>query len=115
LWRRFTDVLKRPLCPLDLRIERVLSVANRDEKAELSPEGIARFNRKRLAAEEGAALADVERQAIDIRKNMARLRELRDTKEAADATLRASLPAPSPKNRRSKLARRPIPAIIDAS
>jgi hypothetical protein len=34
-----------------------------------------------LAAEEGArALADVERQAIDVRKNMARLRELRETK-----------------------------------
>jgi len=86
------------------------------KSAELSPEGVARFNRKRLAAEEGArALADVERQAIDVRKNMARLRELRETKEAADATLRVSLPAPSPKNRRSKLARRPIPATIDAS
>jgi hypothetical protein len=76
------------------------------KSAEPSPEGIARFNRKRLAAEEGArALADVERQAIDVRKNMARLRELRETKEAADATIRASLPAPSPKKRRSKLAR----------
>jgi len=52
-----------------------------------SPEGIARSNRQRLAAAEGAlALADVERQAIEVRKNMARLRELRETKEAADAT-----------------------------
>jgi hypothetical protein len=76
------------------------------KSAEPSPDSIARFNRKRLAAEEGArALADVERQAIDVRKNMARLRELREIKEAADATLRASLPAPSPKKRRSKLAR----------
>jgi hypothetical protein len=74
--------------------------------AEPSPESIARFNRKRLAAEEGArALLDVERQATDIRKNMARLRELRETKEAADAVLSASLPARAPTKRRSKSAR----------
>jgi pyridoxal biosynthesis lyase PdxS len=74
--------------------------------AEPSPESIARFNRKRLAAEEGArALLDVERQGTDIRKNMARLRDLRETKEAADAVLLASLPAPVPKKRRSKLER----------
>lgn len=74
--------------------------------AEPSPESIARFNRKRLAAEDGArALLDVERQATEIRKNMARLRDLRETKEAADAVLLASLPAPDPKKRRSKLAR----------
>ena len=86
------------------------------KSAEPSADSIARFKRKQLAAEEGArALADVERQAIDIRKNMARLRELRETKEAADATVRASLPAPSPKKRRRKLARQSIPATIDAS
>lgn len=74
--------------------------------AESSPEGIARSDRKRLAAEEGArALADVERQAIEVRKNMARLRELRETKEAADVARRASLPAPSPKKRTKKLPR----------
>jgi len=74
--------------------------------AQPSPESIARFNRKRLAAEDGArALSDVERQAIDIRKNMARLRELRETKEATDAVLLASLPAPPPKSSRSKSAR----------
>ncbi|MGO4714366.1 transcriptional regulator [Bradyrhizobium sp. 2TAF24] len=61
--------------------------------AELSPESIARSNRKRLAAEEGArALADVEKRAVEIRKNMARLREVREAKEAADDALRASLP-----------------------
>jgi hypothetical protein len=74
--------------------------------AEPSPESIARINRKRLAAEDGArALLDVERQATDIRKNMARLRDLRETKEAADAVLVESLPAPEPKKRRSKSAR----------
>jgi hypothetical protein len=74
--------------------------------AQQSPESIARFNRKRLAAEDGArALLDAERQASDVRKNMARLREFRKTKEAADAVLSASLPAPAPKRRRGKLAR----------
>ena len=43
----------------------------------------ARANRLRLAAEEGArALEEVTREAIAVRKNMARLRELRLAKEA---------------------------------
>lgn len=71
--------------------------------AEPSPEGIARFNRKRLAAEEAArALADVEKQAIEVRKNMARLREVREAKEAADAILQAALPVPTPGKRSRK-------------
>lgn len=82
--------------------------------AELSPEGIARSDRKRLAAEEGVrALADVERQAIEVRKNMARLRDIREAreretereKEAADAALRAAPPAPAVKKRSRKAAR----------
>ena len=65
--------------------------------AEPSPESIARSNRQRLAAEEGArAMVDVGKQAVDVRKNMARLRELREAKEAADAALQASLPPPTP-------------------
>lgn len=76
---------------------------NARKSAEPSPEAIARSERQRLAAAEGAqAIADVERQAIDVRKNMARLRELREAKEAADATLRASLPAPTPAKRKKK-------------
>ena len=44
---------------------------------EPSPETMARANRRRLAQEEGArAMADVEKQAVDIRKNMERLRAL---------------------------------------
>jgi len=74
--------------------------------AEPSPEGIARSNRQRLAAEEGAkAMADAEKQAVDVRKNMARLRELRKAKEVADATLQASLPAAIPAKRKKKLPR----------
>ncbi len=44
---------------------------------------IARANRLRLAAEEGArAMGEVTKEAIALRKNMARLRELRLAKEA---------------------------------
>ena len=73
------------------------------KSAEPSPEDIARSNRKRLAAEEGArALADVEREAIAVRANMTRLREVREAKEAADAALRRTLPAPTLKKRSRK-------------
>lgn len=47
-------------------------------------------------------MADAEKQAVDVRKNMARLRELREAKEAADATLQASLPAPTLTKRKKK-------------
>jgi hypothetical protein len=48
-----------------------------------SPEQIARAKRLRLAKEEGArAMEDAQREAISVRKNMARLRELRLAKEA---------------------------------
>lgn len=73
------------------------------KSAEPTPEGIARLTRQRLAAEEGArAMADAEKRSIELRKNMVRLRELREAKEAADATVRASLPAPAPKKRTRK-------------
>lgn len=45
---------------------------------------LARANRLRLSAEEGArAMEDVTKEAVAIRKNMARLRELRLAKEAS--------------------------------
>ena len=48
-----------------------------------SPESIARANRQRLAFEEGIrAMADVEREAAAVRKNMERLRALREAKQA---------------------------------
>ena len=73
------------------------------KSAEPSPESVARTNRQRLAAQEGAqAMLDAEKQAVDVRKNMARLRELRQAREAADATLQASLPAPTPTKRKKK-------------
>jgi hypothetical protein len=52
-------------------------------KKPLSPTSIERAERQRVAAEEGArAIAEVERDAAAIRKNMERLRALREAKEA---------------------------------
>ncbi len=61
--------------------------------AEPSPESIARANRQRLALEEGArAMADVEQRAIAIRKNMERLRALREAREAEEARTQVAVP-----------------------
>ena len=58
-----------------------------------SPDSIARANRQRLAREEGArAMADVEKQAIEVRQNMQRLRALRETKEAEEIRNSDTLP-----------------------
>jgi hypothetical protein len=55
---------------------------------EPSPVSIARANRQRLAREEGVrAMADVEKGAVAVRKNMERLRALRQAKEAEEAAL----------------------------
>ncbi|MCS3762932.1 hypothetical protein GGE24_004939 [Bradyrhizobium centrosematis] len=47
-------------------------------------------------------MADAERQAIDVRKNMARLRAAREAKEAADEAVRLALPPPALKKRSKK-------------
>lgn len=79
---------------------------NARKSAVPSPEAIARSDRQRLAAEEGArAIADVEQRTIEVRKNMARLRELREAKEVADAALATTLPSPGPKKRTRKSGR----------
>jgi hypothetical protein len=71
------------------------------KSAELSPESIARANRQRLAAEEGArAMADVEQRAIAVRKNMERLRALRETKEAEKARTHVAIPVTAKKKRK---------------
>ena len=62
---------------------------------------IARANRLRLAAEEGArAMGEVAKEAIALRKNMARLRELRLAKEAD--TIRQQIAAGNDPNARPK-------------
>ena len=49
-----------------------------------SSESLIKADRRRLAAEDGArAMVEIEQQAIAIRKNMERLRELRHAKEAS--------------------------------
>jgi len=58
-----------------------------------SPSSIARAERMRVAAEEGQrAMADVAKEGAAVRTNMARLRALREAKEAEDAKTQASLP-----------------------
>ena len=72
--------------------------------AEPSPESIARASRQRLAADEGArAMADVEQKAIAVRKNMERLRALREAKEAEGAGTQAVLPKTAKTKRKNGL------------
>jgi hypothetical protein len=57
-----------------------------DKPGDQSPTQLARANRMRLAAEEGArAMEEATKEGIAVRKNMARLRELRLAKEASAA------------------------------
>ena len=56
-----------------------------------SAESIARANRQRVAQEDGArAMAGIEQKAIAVRKNMERLRALRETRETQEAILEQS-------------------------
>lgn len=78
------------------------------KSSEPSPESIARANRQRLAQEEGQrAMADVERDAVAVRKNMERLRALRRAKEAEEAAHAAANPEPEapPKPAKKKVKR----------
>jgi hypothetical protein len=69
---------------------------------EKSPESLARVNRQRLAAEEGArAMIDVEQKAVAVRRNMERLRALRQAKEVEEAKIQTALPAETKKKRKS--------------
>ncbi|MBR0756540.1 hypothetical protein JQ604_30550 [Bradyrhizobium jicamae] len=76
---------------------------------ELTPERLARTDRQRLAAEEGArAMADVERDAVAVRKNMERLRSLREARDADAAAEAAANPPPAkpaPKKRVKRIVR----------
>ncbi|MGJ4998421.1 transcriptional regulator [Bradyrhizobium sp. HKCCYLR20261] len=67
---------------------------------ERSPESLARAERQRVAAEDGAkARAEWDQRAIAVRKNMERLRTLRLAKEAEVAQ---SAPVALPAKRRRK-------------
>jgi hypothetical protein len=69
-------------------------------------ESIARANRQRFAREEGArAIADIQQQATAIRKNMERLRSLREARDALEAdTLRPDDAVPKKKSKKIALA-----------
>ncbi|MHC2255324.1 hypothetical protein [Bradyrhizobium embrapense] len=65
-----------------------------------SPASLERAERQRLAAEEGArAMAEVERDALAVRKNMERLRALREAREAEAATEDDTAPAAAAKKK----------------
>jgi hypothetical protein len=71
-----------------------------------SPESIARANRQRIAQEEGIrAMADVERDAVAIRKNMERLRALREAKEAEALRTEAPSPTATTKTRKKRVSK----------
>jgi len=76
------------------------------KSTEPSPKSIVRADRQRLALEEGArAMADIERHAIALRKNMERLRALREAKEAEEASTQAALPPTSAKKRKRAISK----------
>jgi hypothetical protein len=68
-----------------------------------SAESIARANRQRLAFEEGVrAMADVEREAVAVRKNMERLRALREARDAEKVGTEATSGNAAAKGKRKK-------------
>jgi hypothetical protein len=75
---------------------------------EPSAESIARANRLKIAAEDGKkALVDVERQAVAVRQNMARLRTLREAEEARRIEEKRNQPdVPLARKKRKKSAAR---------
>jgi hypothetical protein len=78
------------------------------KRGEPSPTSLARAERQRVAAEEGArAMADADRNSAAVRTNMERLRALRQAREAEDAIKQAELP-PAAKKKRKASAKRKV-------
>ena len=76
------------------------------KSAEPSAESVARANRQRLAQEEGVrAMADIEQKGVALRKNMERLRALREASEAQAASANPTLPGAATKKRKKKVIR----------
>ncbi|MCD0416147.1 transcriptional regulator [Rhodopseudomonas sp. BR0M22] len=68
-----------------------------------SPTSIERARRKALEQQEGAQrMAEIEREAVAARKNMARLRELRLAHEAEQAAAAVAAAPAAPKKRARK-------------
>jgi hypothetical protein len=71
-------------------------MTTRNPEKQQTPSQVARSNRLRLAAEDGAkAMADAAKTDVAVRKNMQRLREMRLAREA-------STPAPAPVAKKSR-------------
>ncbi|MGJ4941371.1 transcriptional regulator [Bradyrhizobium sp. HKCCYLS1011] len=78
----------------------------RKKASEPSPESLARAERQRIASEEGAkAMAEFNQRAVDVRKNMERLRALRLAKEAEQAKTQADPEAALKKKRKRRIVR----------
>lgn len=96
--------------PLSRSIERVsrflfgkAEMADR-KSTEPSAETRARANRRHLAQEEGVrAMADIEQKGIALRKNMERLRALREAREAQAASAPSTLPGAATKKRKKAI------------
>ena len=74
-----------------------------------SPASIAKANRQRFAAEEGArAIAEVEQRAAAVRKNMERLRLLREARDAEAVSEAASNPLPTAPAKSSRRIKRVV-------
>ena len=78
-----------------------------DKKSgEPSPESIARTNRQRIAAREGVqAMADIEKDAVAVRKNMQRLRALREAAAEAIKNEPVAEGAPAKPKRKKSVAK----------
>ena len=75
--------------------------------SEPSPQTSARATRMRIASEESArAMAEAERDAAAVRKNMDRLRALREAREAEQAATDAANPPPAAKAKPARRVKR---------
>jgi len=64
----------------------MLIMTSKSQTKPQTPEQLARLEKQRLAKVEGAiALAEVDKEYVDVRKNMERLKAMRLAKEAHDA------------------------------
>ena len=74
--------------------------------AEPSPESTSRANRQRLAREDGTrAMAELEGQADKVRKNMQRLRALREASQAEALDASGAVAPPAKKKRKKPIAK----------
>ena len=77
----------------------MLIMTSKSQTKPQTPEQLARLEQQRLAKIEGAqALAQVDKEYVDVRRNMERLKALRLAKEAHDA---ANPPPVEPKNKKA--------------